>query len=363
MPNEATITGLHDVQGRQGALEGSRPLTNSAGAIITRPNGLAVINTARPMFAGNQQVTVNSVLTRYEWEELDAMVVKEALSRLTAVAALMRRGLTHNLGNIGVMLSLYNKIGELTAAKTTMDGHTRGSRDRLDYAQAGIPVPITHKEFDLATREMVAGQNSGTQLDLTHAGAAARVVGEKLETMLLSGNTEVTFNGNVIYGLTNHPNVNTGSATGDWATAPNAVTTVTNMISSAVGDGMYGPYILLVPATQYTELSTIYISSSDQTQLMRVMEMPQIAEVIMCPTLTAGTILLVQATADVVDMAFVPGYGVTVAEDGIDVTGVTTLEWASGDGMVTYFKTLAVMVPRVKATYSSKSGVVKFTGA
>jgi hypothetical protein len=96
---------------------------------------------------------------------------------------------------------------------------------------------------------------------------------------------------------------------------------------------------------------------------MRVLAMPQIQAVVPVDFLTAGSPVLVQASRDVVDIAFVPGYGITVDETGMNVSGVTVLEWASGDGMVNYFKALSIIVPRVKATYSNRSGVAKFTGA
>lgn len=365
MPNMNADTFLPNSDDGRVAVEGSRPLVNAAGQMIIQ-NGRPIIRPARQMQVNVNgaaaNITVNSVLTKTEWEQLDMAVVPEALQSLSALTAFISRGLTHQLGGLGVLLSQYAQIGEMTAAKVTLDGHTRGDRDRLDYAVAGVPVPIVHKEFSLFGRELAAGRMAGNALDTTHAAAAARVIGEKLESMLLFGDTSIVLNGNTIYGLTTHPNRNTGSGS-DWGTAPNAVTFIAAMIAAAIGDNMYGPYIVLVPPTQYVEASTVYISSSDQTQLQRIQAMPQIAAVIQCPLLTAGTIVLVQASRDVIDIAFVPGYGMDTDPEGINVTGVTTLEWASGDGMVNYFKSLAIIVPRVKSTYSSKSGVVHFTGA
>ncbi|MDE8535466.1 family 1 encapsulin nanocompartment shell protein [Staphylococcus aureus] len=349
------------------AAQGSRPLINKAGKMITR-NGFPVIRPGRQMYVnvGNgqsQPITTNSSLRKDEWEQLDTAVVPEAVQRLNGIRALLSRGLTFQLGGIGTLLAQYNTVSEMTAATITLDGHTRAEADRIDYNLLGVPVPVIQKPFQIAARELAASRMMGNGLDVGHGIAAARVVAEAVENMLYNGNTAITLGGQVIYGLTTHPNRNTGSASGDWGTAPNAVTTVAAMIAALAADRFYGPYILFVPTTQYVEASTIYVASSDQTQLDRIRNFPQIVDVIPADFLTAGQPVLVQASRDVIDVAFAPGYGVNVGDDGLTVTGVTTLEWASGDGMVSYFKNLAIMVPRVKATYASRSGIAHYTGA
>lgn len=299
---------------------------------------------------------VNSLLRKDEWEELDRQVIQSALYPLRAVGDLRSRGLVQRLGGLGVLTSEWNVVSEMTAANVNMTGQSAGDGDRQDYNLAGVPIPVIYKEFSIGTRQLDAARRMNTQIDLTHAAAAARVVAEKMESMLIDGGG-FTFNGNAIYGYTNHASRNTDTATnyggGDWGTITNVVPTVAGMISAAQGDNMYGPYVIYAYTTQFNQAALNYFTDgSGQTAADRVRALDGVEGFYNLPTLAAGEVVLVQMTREVVDWAEIP-----------EMAPVRVIEWASPDGMSNQFKVMAVAAPRIKADYAGRSGIVHATSA
>lgn len=349
------IHNLLTPQGQKAAL-GARPLINTSNP----QDQLVKVRTPRGLL-------VNSALLKDEWEELDSVAVREATARLRAISDLVMRGLVKEHTSIGTILSQYNQSSEMTGAKITIDGAARGDRDRVDFKLNGVTLPVIHKEYDFNARELAASRLMGDTPSMENAAAAARVVAEAIENMLFNGSTAVTADGTPIYGFTTHPSRKTGSASGDWGTVGNAVTTISAMITAlqASSNNHFGPYIVYASTTQYNEAANVFFTDgSGDNQLKRIMQMAGIEAVYPSDWLAAGSVVMAQATIDVVDVAYVPGFGVVVNDDGTrDVTGVTNLEWMSGDGMTSYFKSLAIMVPRVKSTYAGRCGIAHYTGA
>lgn len=328
---------VHETPLTPGMYLGSRPLR------VNQRNGLVTVQTERGL-------TVNSLLRKDEWRLLDTEVQKAAQIRLRAVEMFRRRGLVKRINSFGTLVSQYNKANEMTAANVSMTGQGESERDRVENKIGGVPIPIIYKDFNIPKRQLEAARLMGNQLDTEHASAAARVVAEGVESLLVNGSSSTIFDGYTLYGLTTETNRNTGSATGDWGTSSNIPTTVTAMIAAAVADRYYGPYALHVASPQYTELTTqFFTDGSGQSALQRIKQIPELEEVIPDDTLAAGSLVLHQLTADVADM--------------VEHMGVTVVEWMSGDGMVAHFRVMAVAAPRIKSDYATRSGVVHYTGA
>jgi hypothetical protein len=65
--------------------------------------------------------------------------------------------------------------------------------------------------------------------------------------------------------------------------------------------------------------------------------------------LPAGEILAVDMNRRTVDWA--------------EAVSIQVREWTSNDGMMSFFKVMAVCAPRIKARYGGESGVLHLTGA
>ncbi len=293
-------------------------------------------------------ITVNSLLRKQEWEQLDAAVVMAATKRMSGIMRYQELGLVTEINSIGVLVSQWNVASDVTEATVSVEGNTASEMDKVDYLLKGVTIPVIHKRFDISARMMAATRLSGSGVDTTNAEATARVVGESLESMLFLG-SPVSLNGNPVYGLTTHPDINTGTATGDWGTIDNIYTDALRMITAASAANHFGNYEMWVANPQYLEMLEFYSDGSNSTALQRVESLPQIDAVHPSDWMTAGTVLLVQTTRDVSDIA---------------ITQTPTLvEWASPDGSMNHFKVVAIAAPRVKSDYSGKSGIVYYTGA
>lgn len=337
------VLDLHSAEAQAALRNGSRPKVNKkTGEVkIVTPRGLVV----------------NSALRKDEWEELDNAIVQAAQAPLNMVNRFRTAGLTRRIGSLGTMIAQYNQVSEMTGANVSLSGNAGGQKDQVDFDLAGVPIPIIFKEFEINTRYLASSRLGGDSIDTVNARAAARVVGEKVEDMLINGDTAINLNGNTIYGLTSHPDRNTDTAGnyggGDFGTISNIIPTFSGMIAAARADNYRGPYGIFVADTQYEQMShSFYSDGSGQNALSRVLSLPQVSFIDSSAWLADGTILMVQMIPEVVELAIVEQYW-----------PITNLEWTTGDGMATNFKVLTVFAPIVKSDYSGKSGIVHCTGA
>jgi hypothetical protein len=255
----------------------------------------------------------NAVLLRDEWRSFDNTVVDITRENLVGVAEVMDRGLIYDLPNAlgSLTLEWQELLDDLVDAEVSMSGLNEATKDRLNYGTRAMPIPLIHKEFFYNLRFLEAARRNGRQVETDHAAVATRKVAEKIEALLFSG---LVIAGSVgaIYGLLNHPNRNTGTSTGAWATM--------------TGD---------------------YKPASDKTIMERVLAIPGIDRIIATPKLTGNTALLVQMSSDVVQM--------------IDGLQPTMVEWETKGGFEFNFKIIAIMLPRVRASGNLKSGIVHFS--
>lgn len=296
-----------------------------------------------------ESLRVEGVLRKDEWVNFDEAVVEVATKRLVAVADLMNAGLTYGVQNaLGVTKVEWERVSEMTDAEISMGGITQGQNDRVTYDLQSVPLPIIHKDFHINIRALEASRTTGQSLDTTQAEIAARIVSEKIESLLFDG-SDIAGSTNKIYGYKTAPNRTTGSTTADFASATGAqiVGDVLDMINDAQNDNMYGPYVLYVTNAGYINMGDDYKAESDKTILQRVLEIPGIQAVRPSKDLAAGEAILVQMTRDVVDMV-----------NGIEPT---TVQWDSHGGFMVNFKVLAIMVPRIKSDKNSQSGIVHYT--
>lgn len=290
----------------------------------------------------------NTLLRKEEWEELDMAVVDVARGMLNAVMDLRNQGLVHPLGGLGTLISQYEQQSDMGDADIDMDGVTRGNEDTVDWTPVDVPVPIIHKDFRVSIRRLDASRRLGDGLDVTGAAVAARKVSEGLENLVFNGNTRKV-GGAQIYGYTSHPDRNTGSLTAAWtaASGTDIIGDVLAMIGKAVAANYFGPYMLYVPQTYWSALLEDYKANTERTYLERIRAIDGIIDVKPSYKLATNNVVLVQMTRDVVDLA--------------TALDITTVEWDVQGGMLTNFKVMAALAPRVKSDDNNASGVVHYS--
>lgn len=293
-------------------------------------------------------------LRKDEWIQYDKAVVEAAQVRLTVVKFVMARGLVYRIGGgLGKTVLEYEDQSDMSAAEMNMDGVTRGRNDRVEFDMNYLPLPIIHKDWHLNIRVLNATRAGASNLDTTQAALASTKVSEKIEDLTVNGSGTFTYGGGVIYGLTDHPNRNTGTLTVDWASATGEqiVGDVVAMKQASIDDMHYGPWLLVIPTAYETPLDEDFKANSDKTVLARIKEIKGIVDVVVADKLGKSStgknqVVLVQLTADVIRMV-----------EGLPLTNV---EWDEQGGMVTNFKVMTINVPQVRADQDDRSGVVVY---
>lgn len=287
------------------------------------------------------------LLQKDEWKRLDDAVVRVARTQLTAIADLRAAGLTRNLGSLGVMIDEYEKVSEIDTAEQNMTGIAPGQKDLPEYTLASVPVPITFRDFQVNIRTLEASRTRGGAMDTVTAEMCTRRVSERLDDMVFNGSV-IQVDGATILGYTTEPNRQTGSLGSPWTTATTSVIAdVLAMISDLEAINYRGPYNLYVPVSYMSVLRDDYSTAKgDRTFVERILAIEPISAIKGSPSL-ATAVVLVQMTSDVVDLS--------IGQD------IVTVEWDSMGGLVTDFKIMAAIVPRVKSSAVAESGIAHYS--
>jgi uncharacterized linocin/CFP29 family protein len=286
----------------------------------------------------------NATLRKDEWKALDTAVLDVAQDRLVGVADLETRGLVRNIPNgLGTTVDQYEDFSDIEPAAVSMDAVTRGQNDRVEIDINSLPLPITHKDFQINIRTLNASRTLGATLDTTMTEKSTRKVGDKLEDMLFNGLSTYTFGGGTIYGYTDFPSRNTVTLTA-WTTGEIALADVISMKQASIDDKYFGPWMLYIPKNYETVMDNDFKSNSDKTTRQRIKEIEGIIDVKVSDKLADSNVVLVQMTSDVVRM--VKGLGITV------------VEWQTEGGMIFHFKVMTIQVPQLRADQEGKTGII-----
>lgn len=320
----------------------------------------------------------NAVLPHEAWEELDMVVLDVIRNELRVAADFIAAGLTHTVSDLGVTVSIWQRMTDMDGAQVDMAAETAGNEDQQGFEEDGVPVPLHHKDFRLNIRTLLASARSGNGLDTIQVTTATRKVSESWEAMAVNGTNGVTSGGYTIYGLTNHPNITTdtadnfagdGAGSGDFTTVGNAYNVILGMINALDTAGFTSGNIgFYVARAQFSELHKRHSDGSRQSQLMSIMENlgigagGRVAYIRPSDDLASGVVVGVILMSDVVDLAIV----------NLEGGQIIPVQWSSmgeigGTPILSHFKVIGAMAPRIKARRNSagtlKAGIVKATGA
>lgn len=293
----------------------------------------------------------NATLLYDEWKRIDTTVIKVAEDRLNGIADLRSRGLVYPISNgLGTTVLQFEKQSGMNEATISMDAVARGNGDRVTFTPAYLPLPIVHKEFHLTIRNLSASRKSGEPLDVTSAALAARKVAEKLEEILFKGAGTFTYAGGTLYGYEDYPDVCTSDIT-NWSDLEDSSTVAGTDIITQVNDAIltlhnahfYGPFVMYVPTDYDVILNNDYKANSDRTIRERLMAIRSIQDVKVSDYMSAGKVLLVQMTPDVVQL--------------VDALALVPVEWDTLGGLVKEYRIITIQVPWIKSDYNGNCGI------
>ena len=292
----------------------------------------------------------NAVLRKEEWIEFDNEVLKAVRVKLDGVAMLLRRGLRRNLNSgLGRTILEYDRSSDLGPAERSMSGVKRGDNQRIEFDTVGLPLFITHKDFEISARTLSVSRNMGESIDSAQAESAGFRVGEAIEESLYLGSA-IKVGGFRAFGLTTDPTRNTGSVTVDWATATGVqiLTDTLSMIQDAIDAGFHGPYALHLPVNAETNLENDFSTvKGDGTVRERLMKIKKLEEIVSTSKMPAGEVILHHLTTETIRL--------------VDALPPQILRWDTDGGMMINMKAMSIMVPDVRSDILGSSGIVHYT--
>ena len=101
------------------------------------------------------ELRTNELLRKEEWQALDETLVGVARQRLIGINDLISRGLSFNAGGLGVVLSEYEQLGDMSAANVDFSAVTDGEKDSVTFTVVSVPIPIFHKDFSLCENNVI----------------------------------------------------------------------------------------------------------------------------------------------------------------------------------------------------------------
>lgn len=290
-----------------------------------------------------------AVLRRDEWLQYDRAIVQIARGRFTMVRDMLAAGMRKKLTNpLATMQLVWERIGDMDDAQIDMTGEAADIRDRLEFAQDFIPVPIIHKGFRLNIRHLLASRKEGSGLDVTHAEVATIKVVETIEKLFLTGNFSAGSGGR-IYGVTTYPYRNTGTLAASWttATAAQIFADVNAMIAALEAKNMYGPYGLYIPRAYAAAIRKDYDTAGNGRSIMsRLMEIEGLQFIKTNQFLPTDNVVMVQMDSTVMEV--------------IDGISPRMVEWSVQGDMIYLFKVMAIVLPRIKRDGLDQNGLAHF---
>lgn len=317
-----------------------------------------------------------TTLRKEDWIYLDTEIVKASREPLQAWEDLVGANSVGGFNAYGKLTMEYQAMSDPGEAVVDLDMMTAGRHDSPLFTLRSHPLPITHSDFWYPDRFLEVSGNSGEKLDSVSGEAAGRRVAESIEDQTIGNVTGVTYgtvaSGNyaahegtsTLYGYTNF----TYRATKNNVTVPtgaNPQATVSDVLAAIQTlrtNKYYGPFVLYFSQAWAQFLANDYAftngsnwaTNPSQTLMDRLKAIPEIQDVRVlnrwtAPALIGGgtgtyAFLLVQMTSNVAQ--------------GVNGQAITTLMWESLGGMRKNFKVWAIQVPRLKAEYNQKTGIL-----
>lgn len=292
----------------------------------------------------------NATLKYDEWKDIDTAVVKIARQRLVGIEDLRSRGLVRNINGMAATVAQYQDEGDMTDAFLSMSVTAVSEADRVEYQTRFLPLPLVHKSFQLDVRELNMGRKLGEAIDTVLAETAARKVAEKIESILFMGASSFAAGGGTLYGYTDHPSRNTGSLTGNWATAGvdggEILSDVLAMIQEAKDARHFGPYVLYVPTAYESKLESNFVTAYPGSIRQRLLQITDLQAIRVADFLTGNNVVLVEMQSETVRAV--------IGQNPMPV------EWNEQGGLLLKFKVIGIIVPQIRRDQAGRSGIVHY---
>lgn len=255
---------------------------------------------------------------------------------------------------IGKVLNYFSKVGDQGEVNSSLDGRSRAKADAPVIDYEGTPVPIYDTTFTFGWRDVEAArQDGGWQfLDAATRDNGNRKLVEKLEDLVINGDTKYSVSGNNIYGIRTAPSRATGNfGNFDLVTATGAewLSAVKKVLLGLQAKNYYGGATLYVNYGDWFAASTSdYVTAAPQnTILSRLMTIPGIVAIVPSTAVPVNEILAVVKERRVLEI--------------LTAMPLTTMPIDRKNFTDEYsFQIMTAVAPQFKRDANNNSGVAQF---
>lgn len=288
------------------------------------------------------------------WRRLDsrsAQIQRDVLAVYNKLAAANTTPLS-----VADLVSYFPQISDSGSVSVSLDGRHTGAADQATVKFVGTPVPAVTSEARFGWRQMAMIQRGGGMLDTETISNHQRKVAEKLEDMVLNGDTSVVIAGNPVYGLRNHPQRNTtthGFDLNATATGANWLAAFKLLIDQLVGDNAFGRVTVFLNYADWVYASVNeFVAGYPKTILQRLREIEQIADIVPASKVPADNILGIAGleTGD---------WGSILS--AMPVTTVPKVRQNAQDDYV--FQVLAITAPQFRYDFDGRAPIAHLTAS
>lgn len=235
-----------------------------------------------------------------EWDRDGIMIQRDVLAVFNDLAAAVSRTMP-----LGKLIHHFQQISDSSGVNISMDGRSKAKNDQPEYSYVGTPLPIVDSTFGFGWRQVLAAQTEGVSLDEGARMNSNRKVAEKLEDIVLNGDSQIVVAGSQLYGLRNHPKRNTRStgSTLNGTTGANWVTEITATLKLLHGDNFRSPATIYLNWDDwFYATATEYTSGYPKKISQAVLEIPGIANILPCSKVPANNIIALVKSREVVSL-------------------------------------------------------------
>jgi hypothetical protein len=255
---------------------------------------------------------------------------------------------------IGKVLHYFSKVGDQGEVNSSIDGRSRAKADAPVIDYEGTPVPIYDTTFTFGWRDVEAARQDGgwQYLDAATRDNGNRRILEKLEDLVINGDTKFNVAGNQIYGIRTAPSRATGNfGNVDLVTATGAqwVEAIKRVLLGLQAKNFYGGATIYLNYGDWFAASVNdYVTAAPQnTILARLMAIPGVVAIVPSTAVPVNEILAVVKERRVLEI--------------LTAMPVTTMPIERKNFTDEYsFQIMSAVAPQFKRDNAGNSGVAQF---
>jgi len=330
---------------------------------------------ARGWYRGKTKLNVGANAQQLDWDEWEARdddPITEARVAKGAADDLIDAGLARD-ESLATMYSRWSIQSEAGKAQRSMDARNRSAGDIPEKAHDSVAKPITHVDYEISFREMLASQQQGRDLAAEQAEEAGETLAVAQEQLMFNGwrvNVPSRNTGDTtVPGYTTFEDRITGTAPDAWRDVDgNTQANVVQDTIDAMQQDLHGQTtdenrganveegaVLYYPRARWRDVTLAAEGRGDGDRT--------IADRIESdyPWLTlrqSGVLDSDEIVMSVMDRKFI---------DLVNAQPATTMSWDIEGGVSTGYKAMNCQIPRLKKTFGPDDedpivGVAHYTG-